>query len=147
MRTSSGATAQQGDGWRYKERVVPVPFCFQPPSSLLSPVRNIAPSPPFCFRPSPLQPIFSIHPTQLRALLLTTSRMSATRLLFIASCLISFVLNLALLPSFIRFKNISGLIAVFWLVTSSSLFGINAAFFDNASLLAAPVYCDLGKCS
>ena len=71
--------------------------------------------------------------------------MSALRLLFITSYITSLILNLLLLPYFIRFKHIPGLFTLFWLIVSSFVYGLNAIAFDGETLPGIPVYCDVGK--
>ena len=70
--------------------------------------------------------------------------MSALHVFFATTCFLSLVLNLILLPWFYRFKYVPGLSILFWLITASFFYGLNAVAFDNDKLLVIPAYCDIG---
>lgn len=64
--------------------------------------------------------------------------------LFSAALILSGMVNLIMLPSFIMRRNVAGTCTLLWLFLSNMFIGIDSVIPRNV-LLQAPVYCDIGK--
>lgn len=74
----------------------------------------------------------------------STSHQMPDTFLFSAALILSGMVNLSMLPSFILRRNVAGTCTLLWLFLSNMLIGIDSVIPRNV-FLQAPIYCDIGK--